>query len=185
MNKRTKVALGGLFALGASLAIPGLAAAAPGHGSVAPVTAVTHTMNHNDTTSVSGSCTLSSPGGPVWAYDNLALKFSVTPTGTDTYAVTIYANGNFHAIANPITGDCYTGSGSVTGWYDLTVSSSTPPDAKNLPAQEDPATTQGQMVATLFGVSSSDVTGGHYHYSYTPIPDAGGGPSGRTYTQDG
>jgi hypothetical protein len=34
-----------------------------------PVPANTHLNNHPDTTSVSGSATNDSPGGPIWAYD--------------------------------------------------------------------------------------------------------------------
>lgn len=143
------------------------------------VTAVTHSSNHPDTTSVSGSCTVDSPGGPVWAYDNLSLKFSVTPTGDpNTYSVTITANGSFSAFADPNTGACLTTRGSVDGSLSEVVSSATAPDPSNLPAQSDGSLSQGALLNQLFGSSTTFVSGGHYSYTYNRI-------DGGKYTQVG
>ena len=143
------------------------------------MTAVTHTSDHPDTTSVSGPCTVDSPGGPVWAHDNLSLRFGVTPEAApDTYSVTITAHGSFAAFSNPITGACYTGHGSVNGWLQYDVSSSTPPDPANLPAQEPGDLGQGAILNQLFGGNASIVGGGHYSYTYTLV-------DGTKYTQVG
>lgn len=172
-----------LAATGAGLATAGLVClgVAPWAfaGQVRTVTAVTHTSDHPDTTSVSGPCTVASPGGPVWAHDNLSLRLSVTPeTGPGNYSVTITAHGSFKAIADPTTGVCYTGSGSVDGWLQYDVTSSTPPDPKNLPAREPSDMTQGQILDQLFAGNATIVGGGHYSYTYNRI-------DGGKYTQIG
>lgn len=160
-------------------AIAGIAALAALVLSVAPalakspkkITAVTHTMNHPDTTSVSSDCTKAGEisGGPVWAYDNLSLRLTATPTGSDTYSVTITAHGSFDAVCDPTSGDPYTGHGSVNGWYTLTVTSPTPPDPAAVPSQQqDPLTSQGEIVHQFFPDASS-VVGGHYDYVYTQV----------------
>ena len=116
----------------------------------------------------------------MWAYDNLSIKFSAAPDATGQYTVNITTHGSFDAFANPLTGEAYTGSGSVDGTITYDVASSTPPDAKNLPAQESDTAHLGTMLDQLFGQHVSP-TGGSYAYSYNPIPGAPGG----TYAQNG
>jgi hypothetical protein len=171
------IRVAGAVAVIAALAALGLSVASASAGPQ-KITAVTHTSNHPDTTSVSGPCTVSSPGGPVWAYDNLSLRLTATPTGTNEYSVTVTANGSFSAFSNPITGDCYTGHGGVDGYYELTVDSSTPPDPANLASHVPDTETQGAIVAQFFGGNASSIAGGHYHYTYTRV-------DGQKYTQDG
>lgn len=176
MNIRMRAAAIAVTAAGAlGLGMLGVGPALAGTGTV---TAVTHTMNHPDTTSVSSSCTnIGFPGGPVWAYDNLSLRLVATQTGTDTYAVTIYAHGSFSAVCNPVTGSPMTGQGSVDGWYDLTVTSPTPPDPAAVPPQQESMTSQGAMVQQLFP-DATNIAGGHYGYTYNRI-------NGGKYQQNG
>ena len=143
------------------------------------MTAVTHTSDHPDTTSVAGPCTVDTPNGPVWANDNLSLRFTVIPeTAPNTYSVTITGHGSFAAFSNPITGACYTGRGSVDGWLQYDVTSSTPPDPANLPAQEPGNLGQGAILNQLFGGNASITGGGSYSYTYTLV-------DGSKYTQVG
>jgi len=172
LKSRTKVAIGVLAALGGSVGLPGLAGAAPG-----TLTAVTHDHHHADTTSISGPCTLTSDNGPQWAWDNLSFRFSVTPeTDPGNYSVTIYANGSFRAFADPNSGACYSHNGSVDGWIQYDVSSTSAPDPALLPAQEPDNTSQGTMLNTLFGGNATIVGGGSYSYTYNQI-------NGSKYTQ--
>lgn len=174
MKARGAIALVGLGALGA-LGIT----AAPASAAPSTVTAVTHAMHHADTTSVSGLCTTASVNGPVWAYDNLSLRLSVTPeAGPGNYSVTIYAHGSFSGFADPTTGDCATKQGSVDGWLQWDVASSTPPDPTNLPSQVPDSVGQGDMVQLLFDGQAKIVGGGHYSYTYNRI-------DGARYTQNG
>ncbi|MDE3082105.1 MAG: hypothetical protein KGL05_05630 [Acidobacteriota bacterium] len=134
---------------------------------------VTHTSGHADTTSVSGPCTTFSVNGPVWAYDNLSLRYSVTSTGTDTYSVTIHANGSFSAFADPITGACSNFNGSVDGWLTLDVTSSTSPDPAAVPAQENGSLGQSQILTNqLFDGNGVVTGGGSYDYTYTLVDGA-------------
>jgi hypothetical protein len=166
------------FILAAGAAAVGLATPAladSGHA----VTATTHASDHPDTTSNGGPCTASSTNGPVWAYDNLALQLSASPESSpDTYSVTITAHGSFRQIADPNTGECATGHGSVDGWLQWDVSSSTPPDPANVPSQESSDVSQGDIVNQLFDGNGQIVGGGHYSYSYNQV-------SGSRYTQTG
>lgn len=177
MRFATKAALTGIGTV-AALGLGGAPAlASPGHSQ--DVSAVTHTMNHPDTTSVSGPCTGTSPNGPVWAYDNLSLRFEVSPeTAPGDYSVTITAHGSFREIADPTTGACATGHGSVDGWIQYDVSSTTSPDPANLPAQSQADESQGQLLDQLFGGHATIVGGGHYSYSYNRV-------DGARYTQTG
>jgi hypothetical protein len=114
----------------------------------------------------------------VWAYDNLSLQLSAAPDGAGSYAVTVLAHGSFAANADPNTGAVYTGTGSVTGTLSYEVSSSTPPSAKTLPAQEPGTAHMSDMVKDLFGGKATTVSMNGYNFSYTPI-------DGGTYTQAG
>src|SRR5215469_8415889 len=97
--------------------------------------AVTHSANHADTTSVTGTATIPSPGGPVWAYDNLTEQFSVTPAGAGLWNVTINVNGSFQGFADPRMasegstdpGGPLTSAGSVKGTISYLVSSPNAP----------------------------------------------------------
>lgn len=177
MNIRMRaaaIAVAAAGALGLSMLGAGSALASTGQ-----VTAVTHTMNHPDTTSVSSDCTnIGFPGGPVWAYDNLSLRLVATQTGPDTYTVTIYAHGSFSAVCNPVTGAVWNGHGSVAGSYQLTVTSATPPDPAAVPAQQSSSlTSQGDIVRQMFP-DASNVAGGPYNYTYNRV-------NGGKYYQNG
>jgi hypothetical protein len=145
------------------------------------VSAVTHAFGHPDTTSVTGPATVASPGGPVWAHDNLTFKLTAVSEGAQKWSVTITGTGTYHANANPLTGTAFNGHGSVNGWLNYVVSSRTAPNTKYMPWLEPSSFSQGAMVNQLFGGNASIVGGGHYDYVYTGIP---GAPHG-VYTQVG
>jgi hypothetical protein len=148
--------------------------------------AVTHSANHADTTSVTGTATVPSPGGPVWAYDNLTEQFSVTPAGAGMWNVTINVNGSFQGFADPRMasegstdpGGPLTSAGSVKGTISYLVSSPNTPNRTLLPAQEADGTGLSAALAQLFGGNEQIVGGGSYNFSYNQV---GGG----TYTQVG
>jgi hypothetical protein len=185
-------------ALAGSIALAAPAMASNGNG---PLTAVTHAADHPDTTSgPGGSALLDSPGyGPVWAFDNLAIKFIVTPDGkTNGYKVVVNSEGSFAgfadpgrdgATAGPSYGQPLTSNGDVKGTITYYVTSATPPDPANLPAQEPGVPTRDQtglsqgsyehlsgMISQLFdnqptsgtgSIMDSSVPGfGDYNYSY-------------------
>jgi hypothetical protein len=134
------------------------------------VKAVTHVMNHQDTTSVAGPCTLDTNSGPVWAYDNLSLQLAATPTDNPgNYSVTITAHGSFSAMSNPVTGECSNFSGSVDGSITYLVHSTTAPDPANLPSQSDGSLHQGQILNQFFGGNATITGGGSYSYTYNRV----------------
>jgi hypothetical protein len=142
-------AIAGVGALGLAMGTAGAALASSG-----PITAVTHASNHPDTTSVSGPATLDSPNGPVWAYDNLALKFTVTPNGEGVSKVVITTNGSFAGFADPTTGQALTSNGSVAGsitYYWESPNGAADANPANLPAQEPPTVGLSTMITQLFG----------------------------------
>lgn len=183
--------LAAVSAVGLSIAVfsPGAVAA-----TATTVSANTHAANHIDTTSVSGSATVPSEYGPIWAYDNFKIAIAATPANaTDNYTVVLTVTGSFAGFANPRTqaemgaagltspapGDALISSGSVKGTYNLRVQSSTPPKASNLLAQQDPATGLSSMVRQLFGGDASvTVTGENYSFVYNKV-------EGVTYRQVG
>jgi hypothetical protein len=160
---------------GALMALPMVAASATPSGIVM---ATTHSSNHPDTTDKSGPGTIYSDNGPVWAYDNLSLQLSAAPGTPGIYEVTVIAHGSFSANADPNNGVIYTGTGSVNGTLSYEVSSTTPPSAKNLPAQEPGSAQMSAIVNDLFGGKATNVAMNSYSFSYTPI-------DGGTYTQGG
>jgi hypothetical protein len=180
MNKLLKRGLLGVAALtvpvSAAVALPMAAHASTTSNST--VKAVTSTIDHPDTTSVSGPGTLSTPNGPQWAYDRLNLTFNGLRDSATTWSVTINARGLYEAIADPNTGAIYEGYGNVSGWLNYEVSSPNMPSAKNLPAVEAPNVSQSDMVTQLFGGNATIIGGGHYNYNYTGLP-------GGTYNQAG
>ena len=160
-------AAAGICAVTFGLSAPA-AFASQGHG-VTGVTAVTHANDHPDTSTLAGKCTVSSPGGPVWAYDNLTFRFRVASQGIDTYTVTITASGSFHSFASRFTATtCTSQNGSVRGYLDYVVHSATMPDRANLPAQEPATVSQSEMVKQLFHTTPSlRIATGSRGYSYT------------------
>ena len=142
------------------------------------VKAVTHVMNHQDTTNVAGPCTQITDSGPVWAYDNLSLQLVATPTDVaGNYSVTITAHGSFSAMSNPVTGECANFSGSVDGWITYLVQSTTAPDPANLPSQSDGSLHQSEILNQFFGGNAA-ITGSSYSYTYNRV-------NGGKYTQEG
>jgi hypothetical protein len=162
-----------LGGLGATLATSASAAVKP-----VTVTANTHLNQHPDTTSllpgypVAGQdATVSSPNGPVWAYDNVTEKFTVVPAGTNLYTVTIDFVGSFHGFADPTTAAALNSDGSVKGTIQYTVSSLNAPDPANLPGQTSGDATLSDNINALFGGSATSqvatvVGWGPYLFSY-------------------
>ena len=169
-----------------------------------------HESGVSDTTNVSGNATQDSPGGPVWALDNLERKLTATQNADGTWAVQISSQGTFSAFASPIDGNTWPGvgasasdnTGSVKGFVNYTVVSATPPSNANLPSQLPNTLHSADIAALWFGVPSSAVTGAspggiNYSFDYSPVPvpsDAGTpaagiswgqGPNGLHYVQAG
>lgn len=177
MNMRMRIAAAAVAATATvGLGVIGTGAALAG---TATVTAVTHTSGHADTTSVAGPCTGTSANGPVWAYDNLSRRFTVTPeSAANTYSVTINDNGSFSEFANPVTGQCQVGAGSVRGTIQFDVYSSSSPDPAALPAQISGDVSTVATITALFDGTASIVGGGSYTYTYTLV-------DGSVYVQQG
>jgi hypothetical protein len=180
MNNRTRIvvtaaAAAGALALGTGAAGTALADS----GGTDTVTAVTHASSHPDTCACTTDVT--SANGNVWAYDNLARHFTVTPeNGPGNYQVTITDNGSFAAFAEPNSPDLSTfhpisANGSVRGTITYDVQSSNTPDPSALPAQEPGDVSTSDMISALFGGQASIVGGGAYTYTYKA--------GGDTYTQ--
>jgi hypothetical protein len=146
-----------------------------------PVTAVTHSIARPDTTSVSGTGTIASADGPVWAHDNLTFRLVDTRVAPNTWSVTIFANGTYQANANPLTGAPWLGHGAINGWLNYEVSSPTAPNAEYVPYLEPASFSQTSIVNQMFGGTGTVVGGGHYDYTYSGVP---GWPYG-LYTQVG
>ena len=174
----------------AAVAVP-LAGAASASAATVPgaVHAVTHSAQHLDTTSGPLVGALKdSPGGPVWAHDNLTEQFTVVPDGAN-YKVTIDVTGSFQGFADPGRdgsqdpnlgyGQPLASSGPVHGTISYEIQSSQAPDPKALPAQELPGTGLGVAIGQLFGETdglsifnpahagpAQYVGGGDYNFSY-------------------
>jgi hypothetical protein len=184
------LSLGLLGGLGATLATSASAA------TVSTVTANTHLNNHTDTTSVPTGVT--SDNGPVWAYDNITEKYTVTtktaPSGTTpgTYLVKIDVVGSFHGFANPRTqgemdalgltspdpGAALDSAGSVKGTISYNVTATQAPDASLLPGQSPSDATLSQNINLLFGgtVVGAPAQVGAYGFTYHQV-------EGQDYTQ--
>jgi hypothetical protein len=149
-----------------------------------PLTTVTHAPDHPDTTvgpagPPATGALLSTPNGAVWAFDNLAIKFIVTPegllNGVPEYKITINSEGSFAGFADPGAngsstapgyGQRLTSNGDVKGTITYDVTSAAPLTPANLPSQEPGVVTQDQagldagyvhlsgMINQLFGGSS-------------------------------
>jgi hypothetical protein len=185
------LSLGLLGGVGATLATSASAATLPG-----AVTAVTHSAQHNDTTSgpVVGAL-INSPNGAVWAIDNLEEHFTVVPvTGLAdgaNYQVTISVVGSFKGFADPGANGTTTGNygqpltsaGPLKGTIEYDVLSSTAPDPSSLLPNQAPDTGLGAALSQLFDGKSTIVGGGAYDFSYqngnyvqtyNPITNPGG-----------
>jgi hypothetical protein len=161
----------------AALAVPAMASAAPQSTHV-----MTHSAQHLDTTSASGPATIPSANGPVWAYDNLAERYVVTPGPTaGTWHVEITVQGSFAGFASPFTGAADVNNGSVKGTIDYLVTAAGPPNADAVPAQQAPETGLGAPIRQMFGDTAA-INGndpyGHYVFTYTLV-------DGAVYTQTG
>jgi hypothetical protein len=130
------------------------------------VTAHTHQNGVADTTDVSGPGTTDSPGGPVWAYDNLERTITATPLGGNQWQVTVGSQGSYKAFADPRTGQAWDGNGPVKGTVTYQVTTTGTPDARNLGGQSDPALHSGDLISALFGGASLQVTGSSYNFTY-------------------
>jgi hypothetical protein len=156
------MAIAATAALGLGVMTAGAALASTG-----PVTAVTHALNHPDTTSASGGVCGSSANGPTWANDNIARQFRVTPNGTNEWTVAITDNGSFSGFADPATCQPLTSNGSIRGSITYNVGSANSPDPSGLAPQYRGDVSTSQMVRDLFNDDPSMViTGGPYAYSY-------------------
>jgi hypothetical protein len=181
MNVKSLLIRGAVVVSSAGL-LGGLAAASASAATVpGTLTAVTHSAQHNDTTSgpVTGAL-LPSPNGPVWAIDNLTEKFTVVPVNGllpdgANYQVTINVVGSFKGFADPGAnglatgnyGQLLTSTGPVKGTIEYDVYSATPPDPSSLLPNQAPDTGLGAALSQLFdGQTSLIVGGGNYNFSY-------------------
>ncbi len=164
----------------AAVTVGGLAAAAPAMASNGPGTATvvasTNEINVPDTTSGTAT-TVPSPGGPVWAYDNVTKTFRVTPNGGGNYTVTETVNGTFSAFDEPNTPDGNevplnpNVTGQMHGTNTYTVQSSVAPNAAGLNAQYDDQNgaagiTTNDLINHIFGDSATVSGGGTWVFSY-------------------
>jgi hypothetical protein len=172
-----------ILLIGAASAVSlfGVAAvAAPAMASSGPAQYVTHTNGHPDTTSLpqgyplpGQDATQPSTGGPVWAFDNNTVKFTVTPeSGPGNYRVSVDVVGSFHGFADPTTGAALTSDGSDKGTiaYDVLAAPGQAPDPAGLPSQEAGGIggpTLRDMISQLFDGNETVVGGGDvYTFSY-------------------
>jgi hypothetical protein len=174
----TAVAAAAVLAGSAAVAAPALASDGPGHSRVV---ASTYSPLHRDTTSVTGTATQASPGGPVWAYDDLHERFVVKPeTSPGNYSLTVTVRGQFHGFADPRMasegstdpGGILGSEGQVRGTIQYDIQSSQAPDPSALPRVEPAGTGLGAAISQLFGGSQTTVGGGHYTFNYYGLPTA-------------
>ena len=163
------LALGTVAAMGLAGMVTAASATPPASGTVM---AVTHASHHPDT----ATCVTSNPGtgnGYVWAYDNLSRQITATPTSTTgVWTVIVVDNGSFAAFSEPNSPtNCSADNpinvtGSVRGTITYTVTSTATPDATNLPAQMNGATSTSDTIRTLFNDPAATFAGGAYLYTY-------------------
>jgi hypothetical protein len=131
----------------------------------------THSAGHPDTMD----------SGAVWAYDNLNLKYVVTPAvpgSTTQWNVAITSQGSFAGVLNPYTGAPDINNGSTNGSISYTVTSKTPPNMALVPSQEAPGTSIRLPIAQMFGLGAdpsgwSAIGGGdHYTFTYNKVDGA-------------
>jgi len=172
-----------MVAAAAAILTGSAVAAAPAMASTTPgqVFAVTHSPQHNDTTSGNGGgALLSSLGGPVWAIDNLTEQFTVTPYAAGEYKVVIGVTGSFAGFADPGAdgttdpalgyGQPLTSTGQVKGTITYYVLSPQGPDKASLLPNQAPDTGLGAALGQLFpgGVTYdwAPADAGSYTFSY-------------------
>jgi len=192
------------------LALSGAGAVAATTAASASPVAVYHTVSaeHPDTTSVSGTATQNSPGGPIWGDDHLKETITVTSAGTaGHYNVKIgFTGSTFEGFADPGAGNNNTvagndpanyggplfSQGTITGnitYDDITASHGvTPP-----PSNEPPATGLGAVLTQILG--NSNAVTSHYTVNYKQnaamdgVDPTGNSTdtwaAGTTYTQTG
>jgi hypothetical protein len=140
----------------------------------AVVTAHTHQNGVTDTTNVPTGT--DSPGGPVWAYDNLERTITAVQDapGSQLWHVTVASTGSFNGFANPIDGKAAPGlSGSVKGTITFDVQATGAPDGKNLPAQSGLSLHSSDLATGLWLPGTASVVPNSpspYTFYYTPIP---------------
>lgn len=134
------------------------------------VRAVTHTSANADTTgSATGTYCTTSSRGPIWAWDNLSLRFDTAEVSSTTYTVTIEVSGTFTSFTTRECAAPVNENGSVRGYLNETVTSSSAPNPKALPAQESGNVSETTMVDQLFQGGVTGVTTVSYSYTYTQI----------------
>src|SRR6516165_2552125 len=146
----------------AAFAVPAAASAGTTPGAVF---AVTHSPQHNDTTSGPGGGVCGHSGnGPTWAVDNLEEKFTVTPYATGEYKVIINVVGSFAGFADPglngttdpAQGYCQplSSNGSVKGTITYYVFSTQGPDSSALLPTQAPTPASARRWASCSPVGS-------------------------------
>jgi hypothetical protein len=195
MNTKSLLIKGAVVAGSLSL-LGGLGAtlATSASASTGPQQFVTHAQMHPDTTSGSPSLTgiQNYDGSPVWAWDNVTLKFTPThidplANNGDNWQVKVEVVGSFQGFADPIYGTPLQSTGDVHGVITYDVYSAGTPRA--LPAQQpqgvvdystvpatvtgstslSPGAPAGSMLEQLFGGPGSvtNINGGQdYSFSY-------------------
>jgi hypothetical protein len=174
------------LALGGVLLTSTAASAATG-----PQQYVTHAQMHPDTTSYpTSSGIVNWDNSPVWAWDNVTLKFTPTPISPalpdgDNWLVKVEVVGSFQGFADPNSGADLISTGDIHGTISYTLHSDGVPQA--LPAQQpqgvvdysqspamvinstslSPGAPAGSMLQQLFTQPVSSVEGGGvYDFSY-------------------
>lgn len=172
------LSLGLLGGLGATLATSASASTAATMASVQrTVTATTYSPNHYDTTSVQTG--VNTPGGPLWAYDNLTEKFTAVPgAAAGQWSVTINVKGTFDGFVSPTTGQPEVNKGVVLGTIQYDVTSPNKPSQAQLPRVEPSYTGLGAALSQFFGGNETVTGGGSYLFTYSNV-------DGVVYTQSG
>ena len=141
----------------------GLGATLATSASASTTTFVTHSTQHPDTTNVANAVTdpfTNSPGGDVWARDNLSEQFTIVSVTNGVYDVQYTAHGSFAAFADPTTGNAASFNGATDTTYEILVTSPDgAPNAANLPAQMPAGSGIHAAVLDLFGQNASYVQG--------------------------
>jgi hypothetical protein len=161
-------------------AIP-LAFAATAANAATPgaVKVVTHLSNRADTCTCATN--VPSPGGNVWAYDNISRQFTITNIAKGEYTVTVTDKGSFSAFAQPNNTDPTTvfsinATGSLTGSETWDVTGVTGVDANGLSAQTPADVSTPQMINELLPGANENANLLTYSFSYRS-------GNGSTYTQ--
>ncbi len=171
------LSLGLLGGLGATLATSASASTAATLASVQrTVTATTYSPNHYDTTSVPTG--VNTPGGPLWAYDNMTEKFTAVPGAAGQWSVTINVHGTFDGFVSPTTGQPEVNKGIVNGTIQYDVTSPNKPSQAQLLRVQPSYTGLGAALSQFFGGNETVTGGGHYLFSYSDV-------DGVVYTQTG